>query len=462
MAIVRWALVAIMALAAVGAWVHYGASAGVLGDASRFHCPMHPSIVMAQEGECPICGMDLVAVGRTGAAPETAAEAHAHAAAKALYVCPMDCVAGFETADPQARCPKCGMKLVAKRPSAPEHAEGVEGLVPVQLTLDRVQLAGMKTAVAAREALSPSVRTVGVVTPNEGRLVSVTTRFSGWAESVGVAQAGELVERGQVLASVYSPEMISAQQAFLNAVKWADRRPGAAGAAAPPQLNVDLGREARQRLSQLGLAAEDIEALARAGEPSQKVNVRAPIRGHVGRKNLLRGAYVQPGTELFQLADLSTVWVLADLYEADLGRVKVGGEATFELHAYPGERFRGRVQLVAPAVSPATRTLQVRLVLENPGLKLRPGMYGDVTLDVDALEGVVVPREAIVDTGELQYVFVSKEGGRFEPRRVRRGGETDGRVVLLEGVAEGERVVTTANFLLDSESRLRAAVEGSP
>lgn len=462
MAIVRWALVGLMALAAVGAWVHYGTSAGALGEVRQLHCPMHPAVVKAHEGECPICGMDLVPVTH---APETAeaSGAPAHAHAKPLYVCPMDCVPGFETENPAERCPKCGMKLVPKSPPAQHASDGVDGLVPVQLSLDRVQLAGMKTAVATREALSPTLRAVGFVTPNEGAVVSVNARFSGWVEKLAVVQTGQLVERGQILAAVYSPEMLNSQQVFLNAVKWADRRPGAAGASPPSTLVTEnLERDARERLALLGVATEDIDALAKAGQPSQTVNVRAPIRGHVARKNVLRGVYVQPGTELFQIADLSTVWVLAEVYESQIGRVNVGQEATLELAAYPGERFHGRVQFVSPALSTGSRTLQARLEFRNAGLKLRPGMYGDVTLALGATEAVVVPREAVVDTGEVQYVFVSKEGGRFEPRRVRRGWEGDGKVALVEGIVEGERVVTTANFLLDSESRLQAAIAGKP
>jgi membrane fusion protein, copper/silver efflux system len=152
--------------------------------------------------------------------------------------------------------------------------------------------------------------------------------------------------------------------------------------------------------------------------------------------------------------------VIADIYEYDMSRVKVGQKASLSLGAYPGERFTGRVQFIYPAVNPESRTLQARMEFRNAGLKLRPGMYGDVVIDLAASEGLVVPTESIVDTGELQYLFISKSGGRFEPRLVKLGARTEGKVQVLGGVAEGETVVTTANFLVDSESRLRAAVEG--
>jgi len=208
------------------------------------------------------------------------------------------------------------------------------------------------------------------------------------------------------------------------------------------------------------VAAEDIDLISRAGVPQRAVNVRAPVRGYVARKSVLRGLYVQAGTELFQLADLSTVWVLVDLPEGEIPRVRVGQRAAFEVRAWPGERFDGQVQFVYPALNAGSRTLQARVELRNGALKLRPGMYGDVTLELGASQAVVVPVEALIDSGEAQYVFVELGQGRFEPRLVKSGAESNGRVAILDGLAAGETVVTTANFLLDSESRLRAAVEG--
>jgi Cu(I)/Ag(I) efflux system membrane fusion protein len=369
----------------------------------------------------------------------------------------------FVTDDPKLRCPECGMKLVPKNPdAAPEHAampaDGVPGLTPVELSADRIQLIGMKTAVAMREPLAASIRTVGFVTASEKGLVSVNARFSGWIESLGAGDIGQFVRRGAVLATLYSPEAVGAQQQFLAAARWSEGKPAGTAGGASPQS--DYGRDNRQRLVLLGFAPEDIDAIAAAGVPSQTVNLRAPVSGHVAKKAALRGIYVTPGTELFQIADLSTVWLIADVYESEIGRVKVGQKAVLELPAYPGERFTGKVTFVYPALAPGSRTLQARIAFRNPGLKILPGMYGDVTLDLGDQNAIVVPSEALVDTGEVQYVFVSKGGGRFEPRRVRSGWSGGGRVAVLEGLAEGERVVTTANFLLDSESRLRAAIEG--
>jgi Cu(I)/Ag(I) efflux system membrane fusion protein len=315
---------------------------------------------------------------------------------------------------------------------------------------------GLRTAAVTRARLAPRLRTVGFVSADERRVALVTARVTGWVEKLAVGQTGERVEKGQVLATLYSPELVTAQQVYLNATRWSDKgaAPGAGGTTS------SLESDARKRIELLGVDKAELAELAKRGQPITSLPLRAPVAGWVAKKTALPGLYLQPGTELFQIADLSTVWVIADVYERDMARVKVGQAARFEPGALPGERFEGRVDLVYPAVSPESRTLQARVALRNPGLKLRPGMFGDVSIALTESDALTAPEEALVDTGELQYVFVAQGGGRLEPRAVRAGARADGRVQLLEGVAEGERVVTTANFLVDSESRLRAAVEG--
>jgi Cu(I)/Ag(I) efflux system membrane fusion protein len=369
------------------------------------------------------------------------------------------------TTDPTMRCPKCKMKLVPRVPvgagapapaAPPPAATGVPGLVPVEITSDRIQLMGMRTAPAVREPLGTSLRAVGFVTANEAGLVSINTRFSGWVETMQVVQTGQLVQKGEALCTIYSPELVSAQQTLLNAVKWSEKR----GTGPALAQGTDLERDARARLELLGVAGVDIDAIAASNQILRAVPVRSPGRGYVARKGVLKGLYVQAGTELFQVADLSSVWVLVDVYESELSRVRLGQQATFEAAAAPGRRFVGKVQFIYPALNTGSRTLQARVELANPRLELRPGMFGDVTLETGADEAVVIPADALVDTGDHRYVFVDRGGGRFEPRAVRTGASGGGKVAVLEGLAAGERVVTRANFLLDSESRLRAAVEG--
>jgi Cu(I)/Ag(I) efflux system membrane fusion protein len=476
MALVRWGLVGLMGLAALGAWIHHAStiSSSHLAQGQKFVCPMHPQIVTDHKGECPICGMDLVVAG-TSATPAAATaqapppppagtSAAAMSAGPTEYTCPMH--PEVVTTDPAARCPTCKMKLVARQPAGapspapvapPPVTAGVPGLVPVELSSDRIQLMGMKTSVASLEPLGTSLRAVGFITANEGGLVSVSTRYSGWVETLLVVQTGQLVQKGEPLMTVYSPEMTNAQTLFLNAIKWSGAK--GTGTGASPSSS-DLERDPRYRLELFGLAPEDIDAVVAAGVPQRAVPVRAPVRGYVARKNVLKGLYVQAGSELFQLADLSTVWVLVDVYESDLTRVRLGQKATFETTSAPGQRFVGKVQFINPALNTGSRTLQARVELANPRLELRPGMFGDVTLETGSAEAVVIPVEALVDTGEHRYVFVERGGGRFEPRAVRTGASGGGKVAVLEGLSAGERVVTKANFLLDSESRLRAAIEG--
>jgi membrane fusion protein, copper/silver efflux system len=463
MAMVRWALVAAMALAAAGSMLYYfDKLPSALSEAGvrRYHCPMHPSIVKDQPGDCPICGMSLVLVEESGAPGGAAPRASSPTAPRtddtAPYACPMH--PGETSSDPAARCPICKMKLEPRkvapgteRPAGPSHEAPapVPGVTAVDLPEGRIQLIGMKTARVGREALTPEIRTVGYVAVNERGQATIGTRFAGWIEKLHVNQTGERVSRGQVVATIFSPQLLAAQQDFLNS-----RR--SAGAGGDP----GLGEAARQRLELLGLAGKELAEIARTGEPLRAVPLRSPVSGHVIVKNALPGVYVQPGASLFEVADLGTVWVLAEVYEYEAGRVRVGQEARFELAAYPGEAFAGRVRFIYPSLDPSTRALRLRLELKNPGFRLKPGMYGNVTLELARSEGLVVPRDAVIDTGEVQYAFVARPGGRFEPRRLKIGARAEGKLEVLSGLSEGETVVTTGNFLVDSESRLRSAIEG--
>jgi Cu(I)/Ag(I) efflux system membrane fusion protein len=406
MAIARWALVGIMGIGAVAICVQFFRDAPRTTAArAEYRCPMHPSVTADSAGACPICGMDLVRIPRrttTGTAAEAAG------------------------------------------PS------GVPGLVTLDLSPERVQLLGMRTAIVTREKLGSTVRTVGVVAPAEGASAVVGARFSGWVEKV-LVERGRPVRKGQTLARIDCPELLGAQQAYLGAVRWLDETAAQSRA---------LEGEARARLQLAGISDQDIEAIRRSGKPLRALSVRAPITGHIASKGAIAGLYVQPGTELFRIVDLSAVSVVADVDESDVDRVKEGQTATVSLPALRGETFAARVSLVSPAISSASRTLQIGLDLKNPRLRLRPGMSVDVTVQLDAVDAIAVPAEAVVDTGAHQYVFVTRGNGRFEPRLVKIGMRAGDKLQLLKGAREGETVVTTANFLVDSESRLRAAIDG--
>jgi Cu(I)/Ag(I) efflux system membrane fusion protein len=409
------------------------------------------------------------------AAPASSTDGSGAAVAPAgdgKYWCPMH--PEVTSDDPNATCDKCGGMKLLPRPADGEHAghdhaagaaEGtasaapgtVPGLVEVMISPERIQLMGMKTARAVREDLSPELRTVGFVAANEQGIAMIHTRFSGWIEDLRVAQTGQPVRRGEVVATVYSPDLLAAQQEYLNALRWQKGEPGSASS---QKLTGSLAADARRRLELLGISDQEIAALGKSGKPLRAMNIRSPVAGFVTEKNALQGQFVTPDTTLFTVADLSTVWVVADVYEYEVARVRTGQPARLQLAAYPGEVFRGRVEFIYPTLDAQTRTLKVRVAFKNPGLKLRPGMYGDVFLDLGASQGVVVPSDAVVNTGDAQYVFVALGEGRFSPRPVQTGTRGDGKVAILSGVKAGDEVVTTANFLVDSESRMRAAIEG--
>jgi Cu(I)/Ag(I) efflux system membrane fusion protein len=442
MAIVRWVIVLAMAFVAVASIIHgYGLGKRVTTQTQGeiWYCPMHPSVTSDHPGECPICGMALVKRDTAADAAPIDHTGHRHNPSDP-YACPMH---PEETGlSPNDRCPICFMKLEPKA----SIVMPPPGLATVELTLDRVQLIGMKTARATKEALAPELRTVGVVAPPEQGLAKVTTRYAGFVEALAVAETGVKVKRGQFLGSVYSPDVYLAEQEYLTAKGFGETSA--------------LADNARKRLELLGVGAAEIAAIEKAGKPSRTIGVFAPAAGYIAQKNAVVGLSFQAGTDLFTIADLSKVWVLADVYEAELARVTVGQQAKLTFVSFPEKSWSGAVKLIYPNLDPSTRTAKVRLEFNNDAMELKPGMYGEVSIAMPAAMSVVIPREALIDTGEHQYVFIDLGGGRFEPRKVAVGVRTGDKVEIRHGVNDGDSVVTTGNFLLDSESRLRAAIEG--
>ncbi len=362
--------------------------------------------------------------------------------------------------DKPGTAPDCGMDLVpvyADEKGGSTDGGGIPGAV--KISPEKQQLIGVQTSIVEYHEVQKTIRAVGQIAYAEPRQAYVTTKFEGYIEELFVDYTGKLVEKGQPLFSVYSPELVSTQEEYLlaiNAQKSLEKSSiGEVAAGASTLLE-----SAKRRLRLWDISEKQIEELERSGKITKTLTFYSPIHGYVVEKMAVRGLKVMPGMNLYQIADLSTVWVLADIYEYEIPFVKVRQEATVTLTYYPGEIFKGRVTYIYPSLTPETRTAKVRLEFSNPGEKLKPGMYANVNLHSGAGRQLAVPEEAVMDAGAEQIVFVARAGGYFEPRQVALGAKVGDRFIVLRGLTEGEKVVTSGNFLIDSESRLKSAASG--
>jgi len=330
------------------------------------------------------------------------------------------------------------------------------GLVSVNPA--KVQKLGVVTEEAKLRTLARSVRAVGTVAIDERGLAAVTTRYEGWIERLHVNTTGAVVGRGQVLMEIYSPALVRAEQEYLVALAAREALGNAEDTARA--TGERLVEAALRKLENLGIGEVELGRLAVERRASRLIAVPSPVSGQVMEKMVIEGMRVMPGELLYTIADLSTVWVLADVFEQDLAMVKEGQAATVTLAAYPDQEFPGRVDFIYPTVSPATRTATVRVELANPDGLLKTDMYGTVEIEapVAATPVVTVPASAVLDSGTRRIVLVERGEGLFEPRGVGLGQRGDGVIEITEGLEAGERVVVSANFLIDAESNLQAAL----
>lgn len=338
-------------------------------------------------------------------------------------------------------CPICGMDLV---PLDPAKFSGEVAIDPVV-----VQNIGVRVAPVIEGPLVQEIRTVGTIEYDETRVRDVNVKIPGWVQTLHVDTLGQPIRKGDPLFELYSPELYAAQQEFLLAARGGSLGSGGA-----------LLEAARTKLEYYDVPRSEIRALEKRGKARKTMTLRSPYTGVVTEKKTVEGMRLEPGMQVFRIADLSKVWVMATVYESQLPFVRVGQEATITLPYLAGEELRGEVVYVYPYLDRKARQAQVRIELENPGLKLKPGMYATVALEGARDEPrVLAPRESVIDTGARKVAFVSKGGGRFEPREVHTGLEiAGGRVEVLEGLAPGEEVVTSGQFLLDSEAKVREAL----
>jgi RND family efflux transporter MFP subunit len=329
----------------------------------------------------------------------------------------------------------------------------------IKISTEKIQKLGVKTEAASLKSLDKVVRASGRIEADERRVYAISPKFEGYVERLHVSATGQFVGKGQPLFEVYSPELVSAQREYaiaaqgVQALKDADND---AQAGMKQLANASL-----LRLKNWDISDEQIRALSKAGETKRTLTFRSPVSGIVTEKKALQGMRFMPGEALYQITDLSSVWVLADVFEQDIGLAKSGAKAKVMIAAYPDKPFDGKISYVYPTLKPETRSVQVRIELANPGQLLKPGMFAQVELAVAARQKVVtVPLSAVIDSGTRRIVLVQAGEGRFEPREVTLGARSDNYVEVLAGVQDGEQVVVSANFLIDAESNLKAAIGG--
>jgi len=405
----------LLAAAGGGGYLWYGhASKTVEGDGhdhgpTQYTCPMHPFIIKDKPGACPICGMSLVPVKKADSGQTQGAV-----------------------------------------PDMPGH---------VSLSPSQMVMANVATVAVDSAPLDKEISAVGIVQYDQSRQSRVTAWVAGRIDRLYVDTVGGYVSKGRPVAEVYSPDLVSAQQEYLLALKSREQFK-ASSIEAISQGGDGLVSSARQRLKLMGVKDHQIAALQKSGQPTIKLSIYTPLSGIVIEKIVLQGQYVNVGDPLFTIADLSSVWVEAEVYEADFPSIKIGQKVDITSQSYPGKTFTGKVSFIYPFLDPKTRTVKVRVQIANPGLRLKPDMFVNVSLKAPLGESLVVPVTAVMDTGKSKVVWVETKPGMFEPRDVKVGTRVGDQLQILSGLARGDRVAASGGYLIDSEAQLKGGAGG--
>jgi Cu(I)/Ag(I) efflux system membrane fusion protein/cobalt-zinc-cadmium efflux system membrane fusion protein len=355
--------------------------------------------------------------------------------------------------------------VVAKGPTASDQTSvrnasqenSAAGLTPVQLSPQRLQAIGVKTATVIMREINDQLRLPGNVDINEQQVSYVQTRFPGWIQKVFANATYQYVRKGQPLFTIYSPDLVSTEQEYLlakqNQKSFSQDMHGTA-----LKEGDWLVQAASDRMRQFGVPTNEITKLEQTGKVEHDIEIDSPVTGYITERNALPNQYIQADTKLYTIAALSSAWVYANVSQPDVGRLKPGNRASVTVDAYPGRQFSGRIDQILPQVDPMTRTVRVRLVFSNPGVVLKPGMYVNVNIDIPLGRQLVIPSSGVLHSGTRQIAFVDHGEGYLEPREVEVGPRVDDHTVVLKGLHNGDRIVSSANFLVDSEAQFQAAL----
>ncbi len=357
--------------------------------------------------------------------------------------------------------------VVARGPEAPAQNDGgakpqptnpeEPALTPIQMSPQRMQEIGVTTAVAEMKEVSDELQAPGNVAIDEQRISYVQTRFPGWIRNVFANATYQYVRKGQRLFTIYSPDLVSTEQEYLLAKK-NQKSVSEHMHGMPAEEGNWLLQAAAERLRRFDIPEAEIAQLDSSGTANHEITIDSPASGYIIERNALPNAYVQPDTKLYTIADLSTVWVYANVPQVDVGRLKPGDRAQVSVDAYPGRKFSGRIDQILPDVDVTTRTVRVRLVMSNPGVALKPGMYVSVDISAPLGRQLVIPASGVLQAGSRQIAFIDRGQGSLEPRQIETGPTLDDSIVVLKGLKVGDRIVSSANFLVDSEAQLQSAM----
>lgn len=353
-------------------------------------------------------------------------------------------------------------KPAAAKSQAPQLApqeDVTEESPQVEITSEQQQLIGVKTVKVSYKPVRKTIRTVGRIEADERKQTTINTKVEGWIEKLYIDYTGRYVKKGEALAEIYSPELLATQQEFLTVLKWAKKpvdneKNEALGQMLAKDAEAALDA-ARQRLKLWDISENQIKQIEQTGKSLRTLTLYSPVSGFVTQKMAVQGVKVMPGEKLFDIADFSELWIIADIYEYELPFVKVGQQARITLSYFPGKEFLSKIDYIYPAISADTRTAKVRLTLSNPQGQLKPQMFTNVEIKINLGSKLVIPDSAVIDTGKSQVVYVDKGEGAFEPREVELGMRSDGSVEVLRGIKAGDKVVSSANFLIDSEAQFK-------